>query len=63
VKYNRYHDRLIAPLWPPVFSAVRETAGELSDILGDDHDPAVLRRANNLQSGREAAERLPHGRA
>jgi hypothetical protein len=54
---------LIAPLWPPVISAVRETAGELSDILGDDHDPAVLRRANNLQSGREAAERLPHGRA
>jgi CHAD domain-containing protein len=37
-----YHHTLLRSLWPPVMNAVGDEAHELSDLLGDDHDLAVL---------------------
>jgi CHAD domain-containing protein len=43
VKYHRYHCRLLRNLWQPVLIARRDQAKRLSDLLGWDHDLAVLR--------------------
>jgi CHAD domain-containing protein len=43
VKDLWYHHRLLKPVWPPVLSAYGEAAHVLSELLGDDHDLAVLR--------------------
>ncbi len=43
-KYHRYHLRLLQRAWPPILSASRKAARDLSDWLGDDHDLAVIRR-------------------
>ncbi|HEU4702087.1 MAG TPA: CHAD domain-containing protein [Conexibacter sp.] len=37
-----YHQRLLAPAWPDVLGAQAEAAHALSELLGDDHDLAVL---------------------
>jgi CHAD domain-containing protein len=37
-----YHQRLLAPAWPDVIGAQAEAAHVLSELLGDDHDLAVL---------------------
>lgn len=37
-----YHQRLLAPAWPGVLNAQAEEAHLLSELLGDDHDLAVL---------------------
>jgi CHAD domain-containing protein len=37
-----YDHELLRPLWKPVMKAVGDEAHELSDLLGDDHDLAVL---------------------
>jgi len=37
-----YHQRLLAPAWPDVVGAQGEAAHLLSELLGDDHDLAVL---------------------
>lgn len=37
-----YHQRLLAPAWPEVLGAQAEAAHALSELLGDDHDLAVL---------------------
>lgn len=37
-----YHQRLLAPAWPAVLCAQAEEAHLLSELLGDDHDLAVL---------------------
>jgi CHAD domain-containing protein len=37
-----YHHTLLRDLWPPVMNAVGDQAHDLSDLLGDDHDLAVL---------------------
>jgi CHAD domain-containing protein len=42
VKDLWYHERLIEPAWPDVLAAQAESAHRLSEILGDDHDLAVL---------------------
>ncbi len=42
VKYHRYHMRLLRNVWKPVMKARREELITLSDLLGDDHDLAVL---------------------
>jgi CHAD domain-containing protein len=42
VKELWYHHTLLHTLWPPVMEAVGDQAHELSDLLGDDHDLAVL---------------------
>ncbi len=43
VKYHRYHCRLLRDLWQPVLMVRRDQAKRLSDLLGWDHDLAVLR--------------------
>jgi CHAD domain-containing protein len=43
VKDLWYHARLLQPLWPEVMEAQAEQAHVLSELLGDDHDLAVLR--------------------
>ena len=42
VKDLWYHHTLLKELWPPVMTAVGDQAHELSDLLGDDHDLAML---------------------
>jgi CHAD domain-containing protein len=42
VKDLWYHHTLLRELWPPVMTAVGDQAHELSDLLGDDHDLAML---------------------
>jgi CHAD domain-containing protein len=42
VKDLWYHQRLVCPAWPEVLGAQAEEAHRLSEILGDDHDLAVL---------------------
>jgi CHAD domain-containing protein len=37
-----YHQRLLGPAWPDVLGAQAEAAHGLSELLGDDHDLAVL---------------------
>lgn len=43
VKDLWYHHRLLKAVWPPVLKAYGEEAHVLSELLGDDHDLAVLR--------------------
>jgi CHAD domain-containing protein len=42
VKDLWYHERLLAPSWPAVVGAHGEQAHVLSELLGDEHDLAVL---------------------
>ena len=42
VKDLWYHHTLLKELWPPVMTATGDQAHDLSDLLGDDHDLAVL---------------------
>ncbi len=44
-KYHWYHLRLLGDVWPPVMKSYRRQAKKLSDLLGDEHDYAVLRKA------------------
>jgi len=37
-----YHQRLLAPTWPQLLGAQAEAAHTLTELLGDDHDLAVL---------------------
>lgn len=41
-KYLGYHLRLLRPAWPDLIRAQRAAVKTLSDLLGDDHDLAVL---------------------
>lgn len=43
-KYYWYHNRLLRRIWPEMMKTTRGAAHELSDLLGDDHDLAVLRQ-------------------
>lgn len=43
-KYHRYHLRLLGDLWRPVLDPWRDQLHALSDLLGEDHDLAVLGR-------------------
>jgi len=43
VKYLWYHLRILAPIWPETLAVMKQQAKALSDLLGDDHDLAVLR--------------------
>jgi CHAD domain-containing protein len=42
VKDHWYHNRLLGRIWPEVMSARIDELKRLSDLLGDDHDLAVL---------------------
>lgn len=41
-KYFRFQLRLLRPLWPAVIKQQSKTASGLGDLLGDDHDLALL---------------------
>jgi CHAD domain-containing protein len=43
VKYLRHQLELVRPVWPEVLEAMAGTAAEAGDLLGTDHDLAVLR--------------------
>ena len=43
VKYLRHQFALLRPVWPDVLEAMEDTADELGERLGGDHDLAVLR--------------------
>lgn len=43
VKYNRYHTRLLRGSWPSLLEPMRNEVKRLTDLLGDEHDLAVLR--------------------
>jgi CHAD domain-containing protein len=43
VKYHRYQVRLLQDAWPAVLKARRQELHTLGELLGDDHDLAVLR--------------------
>lgn len=43
-KYHWYHLRLLRPIWPMMMRGAIESASTLSDLLGDDHDLAVMSR-------------------
>lgn len=65
VKYHWYHLCLLAPVWEPVLEALQNEAHHLSDLLGDDHDLAVLsdsiREMNrNPSSDNQPADELPN---
>jgi CHAD domain-containing protein len=49
-----YDHELLRPLWKPVMKAVAGEAHDLSDLLGDDHDLAVL-----LEWAQEHADPAP----
>jgi CHAD domain-containing protein len=60
VKDLWYHERLLAPAWPAVIGAHGEEAHALSELLGDEHDLAVLReRLAGLELPPDAAADLP----
>ena len=59
VKDLWYHQRLLAEAWPEVLEAQAEAAHVLSELLGDDHDLAVL--AERLQEEGGAAAGLIEG--
>jgi hypothetical protein len=42
VKELWYHHTLLRDLWPPVMTATGDQAHDLSDLLGHDHDLAML---------------------
>lgn len=54
-----YQLRLLREVWPPVMNAMAAEAGELSDVLGDHHDLAVLgnvltdRHTGSMGAGRD----------
>lgn len=43
-KYLRYQLRLLRPIWPQLFKCSRKEVKRLGDLLGDDHDLAVLEK-------------------
>jgi CHAD domain-containing protein len=44
VKYLRYQLEILRPLWPERLEELATEADRMGDLLGDDHDLAVLRR-------------------
>jgi CHAD domain-containing protein len=42
VKYHWYHCRLLENLWKPLMRARRDEAKHLAELLGEDHDAALL---------------------
>jgi CHAD domain-containing protein len=57
VKDLWYHQRLVRDLWPELMKREASEAHELTEILGDDHDLAVLRAM--LVEDRDAAATTP----
>lgn len=64
VKYLRHQFELVRPAWPDVLEAMAGTASEIGDLLGTDHDLAVLRErvldeaALSVETRRALLERI-----
>ncbi len=43
VKYLWYHTQILEPIWPPVMQSLAEELDQLGELLGQEHDLAVLR--------------------
>ncbi len=43
VKYLWYHTQILENVWPPVMESLTEELDQLGELLGQDHDLAVLR--------------------
>jgi CHAD domain-containing protein len=56
VKDHWYHCRLLRPVWPSVMKARASALNELSELLGDDHDLAVLRASLQADPARFGGE-------
>ncbi len=66
-KYLRHQLELLTPSWPKVLGQLAAQANELADILGDDHDLAVLQSilrngAQRLSSSDEICRLIDHRR-
>ncbi len=55
-KYHRHHLELLEAAWPSVLAVQREQVHHLTDLLGDDHDLAVLRADLTAAPGAFAGE-------
>jgi CHAD domain-containing protein len=57
-KYLRYQLELLRPLWRERMEQLANEADKMADLLGDDHDLAVLqqRLAENSERGRDESE-------
>jgi CHAD domain-containing protein len=62
-KYLRYHLRLLRPAWSPLLKSTRREVKRLGDLLGEDHDLAVLEDVLRTALGEDAGERLEMIRA
>lgn len=51
-KYHWYHTRLLQDIWKPVMKARRKQLKVVADLLGDDHDLAVLQQTIVDEPGR-----------
>ena len=58
-KYLWYHTRMLRPLWPEVMKAWRDEADRLGDLLGDDHDRAILRQTLHDEPALGEVEGMP----
>jgi CHAD domain-containing protein len=63
VKDLWYHHRLIRDAWPPVLGAITSEADALAELLGDDHDLAMLRPALDEPATGPLVELLDERRA
>jgi CHAD domain-containing protein len=55
-KYLRYHLRLLRPVWPRLLKRTRSEVKTLGDLLGDDHDLAVLEEVLTVALGGGASQ-------
>lgn len=61
VKNLWYHLRILNPLWPEVITVLAAQAGMLADLLGDEHDLAVL--SQTLAAERKALGKVKEVKA
>jgi CHAD domain-containing protein len=55
-KYLRYQFEVLRPLWPEWIEELASQADRMGDMLGDDHDLAVLRQMLTRDPGPAADE-------
>ena len=56
-KYLRHQFGLLRGVWPDVLDAMESTADEVGELLGADHDLAVLRERVEAEAGLSEAVR------
>lgn len=57
-KYLRYHLRLLRPAWPRLLKRTRSEVKTLGDLLGEDHDLAVLEQVLTDALGDDTEQEL-----